>query len=133
MRTLLEQRWQSPDIIDDNKIKITGITIGKNEKGYWVVSFNSENHKYLEIAYSISGHVNKTNEFGQGFDICTYKEDPKQRIPEDNVTLWLIPESEEEKTEIDGTEALLALKWSYSAVIVPYSHFWVKEEDIHEQ
>lgn len=132
MKTHIETR---PDLRKPNlekPIELDGVKVFKNKKGQWVLSFSSKNHKYLNINYNIAGsHINGERcKFGaaHGFEIETcetwFDEEWNLEVPEDKVTLWLIPESKEEGEELSGREAVLPEKWSYSVCIVPYEDFY---------
>lgn len=48
----------------------------------------------------------------------------KVEMPNRTVKICLVPETEQERRELDGTFCVLPLKWTYEIVCVPYEHFW---------
>lgn len=116
----------------ETPIQLDGVEVIKNKKGQWVLSFSSRNHKYLNINYCISSsHINDEKcEFGMahGFEIETcetwFDEEWNMEVPEDKITLWLIPESKEEDEELSGMAAILPQKWRYAVCMVPYKDFY---------
>jgi|LakMenE01Jun11ns_1017448.scaffolds.fasta_scaffold9308038_2 hypothetical protein len=112
-------------------IELEDIELSENKHGQIILSFNTKNHKYLDIGYGIASfHVDgEYCEFGsRGFVIETNDLfQPKElsfEIPESSLTLYLIPESDEEKQKLWGISAILPQKWSYVICIVPYKDFY---------
>jgi hypothetical protein len=112
-------------------IELENIKLSENKHGQIILSFNTKNHKYLDINYNTSSsHVDgEYCEFGsRGFVIETNDLfQPKElsfEIPESSLTLYLIPESDEEKQKLWGISAILPQKWSYVICIVPFEDFY---------
>lgn len=122
--------FRKPDL--KNPILIDDTELSKNKHGQLLVSFATRNHKYLDVDYgSLHSHVpGKHCEHGmaRGIDISTQEqyrpEDWESDKPEDSVTLYLIPESEEERELLCGRACILPTKWAYQICIVPFGDFY---------
>jgi len=131
MKIIIERQSRSKHATGE-PISLTGLTVEKNRHGQWTVHFSSENHKYLSVNYDCtSTHVGGElceHGWAHGFTIeapDTFL-DPEinLELPEDHLTLYLVPENEEEHKALCGGDAVLAGKWSYSICIVPYEDFY---------
>lgn len=131
----------------DNPIKIEGLACYQNGKGYWCLKFSTPNHKYLELSAEVStSRLNETwceHGSAQGFELDTYESwfadrkgnevglttyGRKRRnaveLPEDSVSIYLVPESKEEAAQLRGKFVLLPEKHSYRACLVPFEDFY---------
>jgi len=118
----------------EDKIVIKKINVTKNEKGQWLVDFNSENHKYLYVRYKMSsGCIDRKPQYlddgslaiCEAFVIDTHEEAQEDgyTLPLSSTVLWLIPETREECDAISGVAAIMGTKWSYSCCIVSFNDF----------
>jgi hypothetical protein len=113
-------------------ILLENIKLSENRHGQIILGFETKNHKYLDISYSIaSSHVDgEYCEFGmaKGFEIATQErcipEGVEREYPESLLTLYLIPENEEEVNKLWAKEAVLPTKWSYEICLVPFHDFY---------
>ena len=129
-----ENKQQQKQIPDEHKIILKDIKIFKNKHGQWCLTFDTENHKYLGIAYNISsGSLWSVDENGEqlvemtpfvnrGFQIIT--DDDYESVTYDWKTIYLVPESKEEEQELWGVAAILPTKWSYACTIVGMDDFY---------
>ena len=127
-------------------IILKNISLNKNSKGQLVLTFDTENHKYLKVEYGMwsNRRVNEDyNEYPWGshcFGIstpCEYKESDFSdgeplMLSVSNLEIWLEPDTAEEDTMLSGLACILPTKYSYSIAIIPWADLEidVKEDDI---
>ena len=118
----------------EDKIVIENINVTQNERGQWLVDFASKNHKYLQVRYIMSsGHIDRKPQYlddgslatCEAFVIDTHEEAQEDgfTLPLSSTVLWLIPETREECSAINGVAAIMATKWCYCCCIVAYNDF----------
>jgi hypothetical protein len=118
-------------------IKLEKFKFYLNEDGYAVISFDTKNHKYLDIDYNTSTNLRYDSDFEEfpfhprGFSIRTHEkyrhETNLTMLPVSRLMLWLEPDNEEEAEIIDGEVCILPSRGHYEIVIVPYSKFKPRE------
>ena len=121
-------------------IAIENIRIGKNKEGFVCISFDTKNHKYLDLNYSMwsSARVDEdgSNLGSKCLELLTqeqipFKDDDGKKIFEtaySSLRIWLEPDTAEEADLLSGVMSYLPTKWSYEIAIMPYRVFGIDEK-----
>ena len=112
-------------------ISLTNFALYKNRVGHRCFSFQSENHKYLDIGVTgYSTCLPGENEIAPyrasfvSFDV--YGED--EELPERTVEIYFIPETEEEQEELYVEFFHSSLEWGYVVYFLPHSDLYPEIE-----
>jgi hypothetical protein len=123
-------------------IAISDFNLDLNPDGYAILTFKTDNHKYLDIQYRTSSSRRVDEDYknkpwsSQGIEISTHEEfkggdygDGKaMMLPVSRLMIWLEPDTLAEKEAIDGMMCVIATKWQYEMIIVPYGKFYSDSE-----
>ena len=128
---------------ESKPITLENFKLGLNSKGQVCISFDSVNHKYLDVEYAgFSSH--RESDDGKNFPThrlhlssqskYPFKDEKTGKkyfeSPVSRKTISLEPDSEEESDLLHGTISILATKWSYCLTIVPYADLECIGEEI---
>lgn len=107
-----------------NPITVENFKIFKNRNSNWCYSFDTPDHKYLVRG---SEGLEREDRF-LSFDTIDTSlinlggEDSE--YPNGSISIWLIPENEEEVEEIEGvTYCILPKGWGYNVIVVTEEDF----------
>lgn len=131
---LTSDQLKEKDIWNTKPILIKNFSVGKNTKGQYVINFKTENHKYLNVEYNMSGSGRIADgNWAYAITISTHEEyeDDGLKLPISRTNIWLEPDNEEEKKLIGGMMCILPEKWEYSLVLIPFEDFYTDEADIN--
>lgn len=129
MKHKLVRSKYKPHLADRKRLKIENIKVGRNRHGQVFVSFESENHKYLDVRYNVSGNALGIRDVNGSYVWChgiSIENDPEMNeelgfaCATDAATLWLIPENEEEAKALGGCAVVVPTKWAYDVCVVKY-------------
>lgn len=118
-----------------NPITLHDLKIGPNNHGHFCVTFGSAMHKYLDVTgTALASHVEGVRcEHGMARVISVktqetwFDKEFGMEVPEDELELFLIPESQEEYRSLQAVLSVLPTKWAYSLCFVPYEDFYPSE------
>ena len=130
---------------DAKPIVLKNLFVEKNKDGHLVVSFETVNHKYLNLSYCTTSNRRKEENASycvRGMTMETFEKYKDLettgfdlRLPVSSTTLWFEPDTEEENILLQGVLAQVSSRWEYQTVIVPFENFFpeVKSEDKIEE
>lgn len=124
-------------------IALSDINVELNEDKNVLITFKTNNHKYLNVEYNISTSARIDQDYKnkpwscRGLQISSYEEyqdgelilGTPMMLPISRVTLWLEPDTQEENDAINGIACDLASKWEYEIVILPYDKFYASDDN----
>lgn len=123
-------------------IAISDFNLGLNPDGYVILTFKTDNHKYLDIQYRTSSSRRVNEDYAdkpwssRGIEICTHEEfkagdygdGTAMMLPVSRLIIWLEPDTLAEKEAIDGLMCVMPTKWQYEMIIVPYGKFYSDDD-----
>ena len=124
-------------------IAISDINVELNEDGNVLITFKTNNHKYLNVEYNISTSARIDEDYKnkpwscKGLQISSHEEyqasdygDGKPlMLPISRMVIWLEPDTQEEHDALSGIACDLASKWEYEIVILPFDKFYAPDDN----
>lgn len=124
-------------------IALSDINVELNEDGNVLITFKTNNHKYLNVEYNTSTSARIDEDYknkpwsSKGLEISSHEEyqagdygDGKpMMLPISRMMIWLEPDTQEENDALSGIACDLASKWGYEIVILPYDKFYAPDDN----
>ena len=124
-------------------ISISDINVELNEDKNVLITFKTNNHKYLNVEYNISTSARIDEDYKnkpwscKGLQISSHEEyqasdygDGKPlMLPISRMVIWLEPDTQEEHDALSGIACDLASKWEYEIVILPFDKFYASDDN----
>ena len=133
MQLYLKTVWDHKRI--GTPILLENFKWGFNQQGFFVINFDTKNHKYLDINLNGSTNYRITDDKQFWTQILTIETQETYKtkncdLPAHSMEFYIEAENLKEKNLLDGSCLVVSSKWQYELVVVPYKYMYLKDSQV---